>query len=46
MPRIRLYTAPERQCSILFFNSSPDCLWRDSLEVIHGSVDAITWPVA
>lgn len=46
MPRIRLYVDSERQCSTLFFSPSPDCLRRDSLEVIHGSAHAITWPMA
>lgn len=46
MSSIRLYTAPDHQCCILLSRSSPDCLQRDSLEVIHGSVDAITWLVA
>lgn len=34
------------QCNILFFSSSADCLKRDSHEVIHSSLDAITWLVA
>lgn len=46
MLRMCLYMAPERQCGILLFSSSPDCLRRDSLEVNYVSVDAITWPVA
>lgn len=33
-------------CNVLFFSSSADCLKRDSHEVIHSSLDAITWLVA